>query len=77
VPTPDGSPFCLSRGSPRGHNRGHLSVISVGVPAKLATRKCRRVRSRHRLVVPQLAGSFPVVHRVCSGLLGQRKPWSR
>jgi hypothetical protein len=22
--TPDGSPFCLSRGSPRGHNRGHL-----------------------------------------------------
>jgi hypothetical protein len=28
--TPDGSPFCLSRGSPRRHNRAHLSVISVG-----------------------------------------------
>ena len=28
--TPDGSPFCLSGGRARGHNRGHLGAISGG-----------------------------------------------
>ena len=28
--TPNGSPFCLSRGRARGHNRGHLGAISGG-----------------------------------------------